>query len=148
MEEALTLTKFASEVTMVHRRDAFRASQILQDKVKNNPKIKILFNTEITEILGQDKVTGVKIANNKTGEVTNMPIDGVFVAIGHIPNSKAFRGIETEEQGYIKVYNHTKTNVKGVFVAGDVHDNHYKQAITAAGFGCMAALEAEEWLRR
>lgn len=147
MEEALVLTKFAKEVTLIHRRDAFRASQIMQEKVKTNPKIKILFNSEITEILGEEKVTGVKISNNKTGEVTKMPIDGVFVAIGHLPNSKPFSGIEVDEQGFIKVYNHTKTNIEGVFVAGDVHDNHYKQAITAAGFGCMASLEAEKWLR-
>lgn len=147
MEEALVLTKFAKEITLIHRRDAFRASQIMQEKVKSNPKIKILFNTEITEILGQDKVTGVKIANNKTNEVTNLPIDGVFVAIGHLPNTNAFKGIDIDEEGFIKVYNHTKTNIEGVFVAGDVHDNHYKQAITAAGFGCMAALEAEKWLR-
>ncbi|MDO8621120.1 MAG: thioredoxin-disulfide reductase [Candidatus Levybacteria bacterium] len=147
MEEALVLTKFAKEVTLIHRRDAFRASQIMQDKVKNNPKIKVLFNSEITEVLGQDRVTGVKISNNKTGEVTNLPIDGVFVAIGHIPNTNAFKGIHTDEGGFIKVYDHTKTNIDGIFVAGDVHDNHYKQAITAAGFGCMASLEAEKWLR-
>lgn len=147
MEEALVLTKFAKEVTLIHRRDAFRASQIMQEKVKTNPKIKILFNSEITEVLGQDKVTGVKIVNNKTNEVTNLPIDGVFVAIGHIPNTNSLKGIDIDEEGFIKVYNHTKTNIEGVFVAGDVHDNHYKQAITAAGFGCAAALEAEKWLR-
>ena len=147
MEEALVLTKFAKEVTLVHRRDAFRASQIMQEKVKNNPKIKILFNTEITEILGQDKVTGVKLKNNKTNETTEMPIDGVFVAIGHLPNTNMLSGIDTDEGGFIKVYDHTKTNVEGVFVAGDVHDNHYKQAVTAAGFGCQAALEVEKWLR-
>lgn len=147
MEEALVLAKFAKEITLIHRRDVFRASQIMQEKVKNNPKIKILFNTEITEVLGQDKVTGVKIANNQTDEATNLPIDGVFVAIGHTPNTKPFSGVEVDEQGFIKVYNHTKTNIEGVFVAGDVHDNHYKQAITAAGFGCMAALEVEKWLR-
>lgn len=147
MEEALVLTKFAKEVTLIHRRDAFRASQIMQEKVKTNPKIKILFNSEITEVLGQDKVTGVKIANNKTNEVTNLPIDGVFVAIGHLPNTNSLKGIDLDEGGFIKVYNHTKTNIDGVFVAGDVHDNHYKQAVTAAGFGCAAALEAEKWLR-
>ncbi len=147
MEEALVLTKFAKEVTLVHRRDAFRASQIMQDKVKNNPKIKILFNSEIVEVLGKEKVEGVKVTNNKTGEVTNLPIAGVFLAIGHMPNSGVFKGIEIDEQGFIKVYDHTKTNVEGVFVAGDVHDGHYKQAVTAAGFGCAAALEAEKWLR-
>lgn len=147
MEEALVLTKFAKEVTLIHRRDSFRASQIMQDKVKTNPKIKILFNSEIVEILGKEKVERVKLTNNKTGEVTTLPIDGVFVAIGHLPNTNAFKGIDIDEEGFIKVYEHTKTNIEGVFVAGDVHDNHYKQAVTAAGFGCMASLEAERWLR-
>ena len=157
MEEALVLTKFAKQVTIIHRRDEFRASQIMLDRAKKNPKIKFILNSEVTEILGENKVTGVKIStkggsasggkNNKTGKVSEMPIDGVFVAIGHIPNSTIFKGIEVDQKGFIRVKDHYKTNIDGVFVAGDVHDYHYKQAVTAAGFGCMAALEAEKWLR-
>lgn len=162
MEEAIFLTKFAKSVTIVHRRDTFRASKIMYDRAKSNPKISFVFNSEVTEILGEEKVTGVKILNNKTQEVKEIPIDGVFVAIGHIPNTAAFkalpatpsqasglrggRGIDINDEGYIVVKDHTKTNVEGVFVAGDVHDSHYKQAITAAGFGCAAALEVERWL--
>jgi thioredoxin reductase (NADPH) len=146
MEEAIVLTKFAKSVIIVHRRDAFRASPIMVKKTEDNPKIKFILNAYITEILGRDRVTGVKIYNNTTNKTTEMPIDGVFVAIGHIPNSKVFKGIDVDERGYIKVHNHTKTNIEGVFVAGDVHDNEYRQAITAAGFGCASALEAQWWL--
>ena|SRR3990167_6056229 len=146
MEEALVLTKFASSVTIVHRRDEFRASAIMQKRVKENPKIKILFNSDIVEILGENKVEKVKVKNNKTNEISEILIDGVFVAIGHIPNSALFPGVDRDENGFIKVYDHTKTNIEGVYVAGDVHDAHYKQAVTAAGFGCMAALEVEKWL--
>lgn len=146
MEEALVLTKFARQVTIIHRRDEFKASSIMLERAKNNPKIKFVLNCEIIEVLGENKVTGVKITNNKTNELTNLPIDGIFVAIGHLPNSTAFKGIDTDEKGFIKVYDHYKTNIDGVFVAGDVHDAHYKQAVTAAGFGCMAALEVEKWL--
>ena len=145
MEEALVLTKFASSVTIVHRRGEFRASQIMQKRVKENPKIKLIFDSEIVEILGENKVEKVKIKNNKTNEISEMPVDGVFVAIGHIPNSALFQGIDRDEQGFIKVYDHTKTNIDGVYVAGDVHDAEYKQAVTAAGFGCMAALEVEKY---
>ncbi|MFH1186555.1 MAG: thioredoxin-disulfide reductase [Candidatus Levyibacteriota bacterium] len=148
MEEAIVLTKFAKEVTIIHRRDAFRASQIMQDKAKKNPKIKFILNSEITKILGEMKVESVEILNNKTKEKKEMPMDGVFVAIGHIPNTAVFKGIDIDEKGFIKVYDHTRSNVDGVFVAGDVHDFYYKQAITAAGFGCMAALEVEKWLRK
>ena len=146
MEEALVLTKFANSVTLVHRKDSFRASDIMQKRVKENPKIKILFNSEVVEILGEQNVTAVKIKNNQTNEIQEMPIDGVFVAIGHLPNSKLFKDIDVDEQGFIKVYNHYSTNKEGVFVAGDVHDRNYKQAITAAGYGCAAALEAQKWL--
>jgi len=146
MEEALVLSKVATTVTIVHRRDSFRASQIMQDRVKQTPNIKILFNSEITEVLGGIKVEKVKVKNNQTGEITEMPIDGVFVAIGHIPNTKVFSGIDLDEQGYVKVHDHYRTNVEGVFVAGDVHDRDYRQAVTAAGFGSAAALEAERWL--
>ncbi len=146
MEEALVLTKFANTVTIMHRRDAFRASEIMQKRVKEHPKIKIMYNSEITEILGENKVQSAKIKNSQTNTVAEMPIDGVFVAVGHIPNSAVFEGIEKDERGFIKVYNHTKTNIEGVYVAGDVHDADYKQAVTAAGFGCMAALEVEKYL--
>jgi thioredoxin reductase (NADPH) len=146
MEEALVLTKFATSVTIVHRRDEFRASKIMLDRARQNPKMKFILNTEITEILGKDKVEGVKLKNNKTNEVTEMSVDGIFVAIGHMPNTSAFKGIELDEQGFIVVHDHTRTNIPGVFVGGDVHDSHYKQAVTAAGFGCMAALEVERWL--
>ena len=146
MEEAIVLTKFAKSVTIVHRREEFRASQIMVEKAKSNPKIKFLLNTQILEILGDIKVTGVKVKDLVSGKESEMPTDGVFVAIGHIPNSKVFPGIEVDEKGYIKVHDHTKTNMEGVFVAGDVHDNQYRQAITAAGFGCAAALEVERWL--
>lgn len=147
MEEALVLANFATKVTIIHRRNEFRASQVMQDKVKKNPKIEILFDTEIKEVLGENKVTGVKIFNNKTNVVSEMSIDGVFVAIGHTPNSKLFEGIETDEKGFIKVSGGTKTNIDGVFVAGDVADFRYQQAIVAAGYGCMAALDTEKWLR-
>lgn len=147
MEEALVLTNFAKEVTIIYRNDVLkRASYVMQEKVNENPKIKIIYNSEIVEILGDLKVEKVKLKNNKTGKISEMPIDGVFVAIRRIPNSKLFRGIEADEEGYIKVDKHTRTNVVGVFVAGDVHNKYYQQAITAAGFGCMAALEAERWL--
>ena len=146
MEEALVLTKFAQSVTLVHRKEAFRASEIMQKRVKENPKIKILLNTEVKEILGDQKVEKVRLFNNKTNKQEEMPIEGVFVAIGHIPNSKVFEGITRDERGFIKVADHYKTNIDGVFVAGDVHDAEYKQAVTAAGFGCAAALEAEKWL--
>ncbi|MCL6096628.1 MAG: thioredoxin-disulfide reductase [Patescibacteria group bacterium] len=146
MEEALVLTKFATSVTLVHRKDTFRASEIMQKRVKENPKVKIMFNSEITEVLGDKSVEKVKIKNNKTGEISEMPIDGVFVAIGHIPNTKIFNDIELDEAGFVKVRDHALTNIDGVFVAGDVHDHEYKQAVTAAGFGCAAALEAQKWL--
>ncbi|HYM65244.1 MAG TPA: thioredoxin-disulfide reductase [Candidatus Sulfotelmatobacter sp.] len=146
MEETLVLTKFAESVTVIHRKDSFKASEIMQKRVKENPKVKILFNTEVTQVLGEGSVTGVKIKNNQTQEIKEMPIDGVFVAIGHIPNTSKFKDIELDEMGFVKVHDHFLTNKDGVFVAGDVHDAHYKQAVTAAGYGCAAALEAERWL--
>lgn len=147
MEEAIVLTNYAQSVTVVHRRESLRASHIMQERARQNPKIKFLFNTEIKEVLGQDRVTGVKVFNNQTQQTAEMPIDGVFVAIGHLPNTDVFKGIKIDERGFIVVHDHYRTNVEGVFVAGDVHDAKYKQAITAAGFGCAAALEAERWLR-
>lgn len=146
MEEATVLTNFATSVTIVHRREEFRASEIMLERAKKNPKIKFLLNSEVIEVLGEDNVKGVKLKNTKTNKISQTAIDGIFVAIGHIPNSALFKGIHVDEKGFIKVHDHYKTNIDGVFVAGDVHDNHYKQAVTAAGFGCAAALEAEHWL--
>jgi thioredoxin reductase (NADPH) len=146
MEEATVLTKFADSVIIVHRRDSFRASEIMQRRVKENPKIKILFNSAITEIFGEMKVEKVSIKNTQTGETSEMPIDGIFVAIGHMPNTAKFNGIDLDEEGFVKVHDHFLTNKEGVFVAGDVHDKDYKQAITAAGFGASAALELQKWL--
>jgi thioredoxin reductase (NADPH) len=147
MEEATVLTNFASLVTVVYRGDVLKASQAMQDKAKADPKIKFLFNSEIVEVLGDQRVEKVKIKNNKTNKESQMPIDGIFVAIGHVPNTKLLQGIELNEQGFVKVFDHFQTNVKGVFVSGDVHDTDYKQAITAAGYGCAAALEVEKYLR-
>lgn len=142
MEEALVLSKYASEITIVHRREEFRASAIMQNKVLSNPRIKVLWNTEVKEIKGEEKVDKVVLFDSKKGETSELSIDGVFVAIGHIPQTELFKGgIEVDEKGYVLVKNHTKTNIEGVFVAGDVHDAHYKQAVTAAGFGCMSALD-------
>ena len=137
MEEALYLTKFASSVTIVHRRDVFRASKVMQDKVFTNPKIKIIFNTEVTDVLGENKVEGVVTT---TG---NIACDGLFVAIGHAPATKLFEGqIDLDARGYAK----KEQEAKGIFIAGDVHDHKYRQAITAAGYGCEAALDAERFL--
>jgi thioredoxin reductase (NADPH) len=146
IEEAVALTRFAKKVTVVYRKEALRACQTMQSKAKENPKVSFMFNSEVIEILGEPSVKSVKIKNNKTKKISEMPIDGVFVAIGHAPNSKAFVGIETDDEGYIRIKEHAKTNIEGVFVAGDVHDKHYQQAIIAAGFGAQAALEAELWL--
>jgi len=150
MEEAIFLTKFASKVYVVHRRDELRASKIMQDRALRNEKVEFIWDTVIDEILGEKGkgVTGVKLKNLKTDEVTEKKIDGVFVAIGHIPNTKIFDGqIETDENGYIITKNGTSsTNIPGVFAAGDVQDTRYKQAVTAAGSGCMAAIDAEKFL--
>lgn len=147
MEEALVLAQVASKVTIVHRRDAFRASQIMQDKVHANAKITVQFNSEIAEIKGENRVESVVLKNTQTGQTSDMAVSGIFVAIGHIPNAMAFSQLEKDEQGYILVKEHMQTSVPGIFTAGDVHDNHYRQAITAAGYGCQAALEVEKWLQ-
>ena len=142
MEEALVLAKFASEITIAHRRDQFRASQIMQDRVKNHPKIKVKFNTEVVEVLGEQKVTGVKFKDG-----SEMAVDGLFVAIGHSPATKIFEGkIDLDEKKYAERKFKTMSNVEGVFIAGDVHDHVYRQAVTAAGYGCEAALDADRWL--
>lgn len=146
MEEASVLAKVANKVTLIHRRDAFRASEIMQKRVRENPKIELLFNSEITEVKGENRVQSALVKNSQTGDIKEMPVDGIFVAIGHIPNTKYYKGIELDNDGYVKVINHFHTNVPGVFTAGDVHDRSYRQAITAAGFGAAAALEAQRWL--
>jgi thioredoxin reductase (NADPH) len=146
MEEALVLTKYASEVTLIHRRDEFRASAAMQEKVKSDPKIKILWNTEVAEVQGTDKFEKLVLKNNKTGKTSDLAVDGLFVAVGHAPSTMIFKGkIDLDERGYVKNQG-TKTNVAGVFVSGDVHDYSYKQAITAAGFGCMAGMDALKYL--
>jgi len=147
LEEATFLTKFAKKVTIVHRREELRGSKIMQEKAKANSKINFLWNSEIVELVGEPPLKTVKIKNTKTGEVTEQHIDGVFLAIGHIPNVKIFDGkIELDEFGFIKTDMRRHTNLPGVFAAGDVQDHIYKQAITAAGTGCSAAIEAEKYL--
>ncbi|PKL77322.1 MAG: thioredoxin-disulfide reductase [Candidatus Melainabacteria bacterium HGW-Melainabacteria-1] len=148
MEEANFLTRFASKVYVIHRRDSLRASKIMQDRAMNNPKIEFLWNSAIEEIVGEKKVSGVKLKNLVSGEVTDLPLDGVFVAIGHTPNTWLFKDwLDMDEVGYLKVeYPSSRTNVPGVFAAGDVHDPIYRQAITAAGAGCRAAIDAERYL--
>ncbi len=150
MEEADYLTKFASKVSIIHRREEFRASQIMLRRAKDNPKIEFLVNTVTEEMLTHDdkrRLRGLKLRNTLSDEVTEMPIDGCFVAIGHKPNTEIFKGqLEMDEVGYLQVHDGTHTNVEGVFAAGDVADAEYRQAITAAGTGCMAALDAERWL--
>jgi len=150
MEEALFLTKFASKVTLIHRRDEFRASKIMQDRVLTNEKIEIVWNTEVREILGtkEDGVSAIRIYNNVTKEESVMPTQGVFIAIGHKPNTDLFKGVlEMDSVGYLKTEGRTmKTNIPGVFACGDAQDAYYRQAVTAAGTGCMAAIDAERFL--
>jgi len=176
MEEALVLTRFAKHVRVLYRGDTLRASEVMQHRAFENGKIDFVFNTEVAEIKGDqkvekvilkttctdgsvitkpgehmatttvDKIGGKEITRGENTLEWEMPTDGIFVAIGHIPNSKVFSGVDVDDRGFIKVQEHTKTNIEGVFVAGDVHDRQYMQAVTAAGFGCAAALEAERWL--
>jgi len=150
IEEATFLTKFASKVTIIHRRDRLRASKIMQDRAKSNPKIAFLWDSAVTEVLGAEGgcITGVRIKNLKTGQTTDRPCGGLFVAIGHEPNTKLFAGqLDMDEHGYLKTKpGSTATNIPGVFAAGDVQDHVYRQAVTAAGTGCMAAIDAERYL--
>ncbi len=147
MEEALTLAKFASKVTIVHRRDEFRASKIMQDRVKEHKKINIIWNATIVDVLGKDFVEGVKLKDTKNDKISEFKCEGLFVAIGHTPATKLFEGVlELDEKKYLKTKPDTTTRVAGVFAAGDVADSRYRQAITAAGEGCKAALEAEHYI--
>jgi thioredoxin reductase (NADPH) len=148
MEEALFLTRFASKVHLIHRRDQFRASPIMVDRVHAHDQIDLVLDTVVEEMLGDPKLEGIRIRNVKTDETSVLPVEGVFVAIGHDPASELFLGqLDTDENGYILTEgNSTITNVEGVFAAGDVVDHVYRQAVTAAGTGCMAALDAERFL--
>jgi thioredoxin reductase (NADPH) len=147
LEEATFLTRYASHVTIIHRRDALRASKIMQERAFNNPKISFIWDTEIAEVLGEDAVTGLQLRNVKTGEESVLPVQGVFLAIGHRPNTELFKGvIEMDRVGYIVPVEHTMTNIPGIFAAGDVTDHRYRQAVTAAGDGCRAAIDLERWL--
>jgi thioredoxin reductase (NADPH) len=147
LEEATFLTRYASHVTLVHRRDSLRASKIMQDRAFKNPKISLIWDTEVVEVLGDDAVTGLRLRNVKNGEETTLPTQGLFLAIGHEPNTGLFKGIiEMDEKGYITPIEYTMTNIPGVFAAGDVTDHRYRQAVTAAGDGCRAAIDLERWL--
>ncbi|MBI4049818.1 MAG: thioredoxin-disulfide reductase [Candidatus Doudnabacteria bacterium] len=147
MEDSIFLTKFATSVKVVHRRDELRASKAMQEKAKANPKISFVWNTEIAEVLGESSVTGVRVKNNKTGEESEIACQGVFVAVGHKPNTEFLGGqLELDQKEYVVLKENTMTSVAGVFAGGDVVDHRYRQAVTAAGMGCMAAMDAEKWL--
>ncbi len=147
MEEATFLTKFASHVTVIHRRDKLRASKIMQDRAMKNEKLSFQWNSFVEEVMGDDVVTGLRLRDSITNQTDELECKGVFVAIGHTPNTQIFRGqIDVDANGYILTSHGTATNVQGVFAAGDVQDSHYRQAITAAGTGCMAAMDAERFL--
>ena len=147
MEESTFLSKFANHVTVVHRRDKLRASKIMQEKAKSNPKISFVWNSVVSDVLGKEKVESVVLENMNTGKKETVKAEGLFVAIGHEPLTSLFKGqIETDSKGYIKVHEGTLTNVEGVFAAGDVVDFRYRQAVTAAGMGCQASLDAEKYL--
>lgn len=148
MEEADFLTRFASRVTIVHRRDEFRASRIMVDRVMANPKIDVAWDSQVVDVLGADQVEGLRLRNKQSGDERDLPVSGVFIAIGHDPRSELVRGkVELDAEGYVQVaHPTTATSVPGVFACGDLVDRHYRQAITAAGSGCAAALDAERWL--
>ncbi len=150
MEEAIFLTKFASKVTILHRRDEFRASKIMAQRAIDHPKIEVLWNTTIEEVLGGDLVTGLRVRNVLTDEESVLPVEGFFLAIGHDPNTKIFQGqLDLDASGYVATEGGpTRTSVEGVFAAGDVVDHYYQQAVTAAGMGCQAAIDVEHWLDR
>lgn len=149
MEEATYLTKFASEVYLIHRRDSFRASKIMQERFLSRPNARVLWNKAVVDVMGQDKISGVQLQDTVTGELSTLDVKGLFIAIGHTPATKFLKdaGIEFDEAGYIALKSRSShTNIEGVFAAGDVADANYRQAVTAAGMGCQAALDAERWL--
>lgn len=147
MEEALFLTRYASQITLIHRRDHFRASKIMLDRVRHHPKIAVRTDTVVDDVLGEKSVQGVAVRDLETGATETLPVQGLFVAIGHEPNTGVFRShLEMDAQGYLLTRDHTMTNVEGVFAAGDVVDHRYRQAVTAAGDGCRAAIDVERWL--
>lgn len=147
MEEALVLTKYASKVTIIHRKSEFKASKAMQEKVFANKKIDVIWDSEVEEIVGSMKLESVKLKNNKTNETSEIKADGLFVAIGHNPTSELFKGlVDLDEKGYIVPKSGSKTNIEGVFVSGDIHDHTYRQAITAAGYGCMAGMEVVNFI--
>lgn len=147
MEEANFLTRYASHVTIIHRRNSLRASKIMQDRAFKNPKISFIWDTEVTEVLGNEEVNGLSLRNVKNDEVSTLPVQGLFLAIGHKPNTDLFHGIlKTDQNGYLAPGEFTMTNIPGVFAAGDVTDHRYRQAVTAAGDGCRAAIDVERWL--
>ncbi len=147
LEEALFLTKFASEVVLIHRRDEFRGSRIMRRRAEKHPKISIQWNSQVVDVLGQEKIEGLRIKDTQTGVEREEPMEGLFVAIGHKPNTDVFKDwLETDKKGYLVVTDHTLSGIEGVFLAGDVHDHRYRQAVTAAGDGCKAAIDAERWL--
>ncbi len=147
MEEAIFLTRYANHVTVIHRRDTLRASKIMQNRAFKNPKISFIWDTEVTEVLGDNEVTGLRLHNVKTNEESTLSVQGFFLAIGHQPNTELFKGIlDMDNVGYIIPVEYTMTNIPGVFAAGDVTDHRYRQAVTAAGDGCRAAIDVERWL--
>ena len=147
LEEATFLTRFASKVHLLHRRDAFRASKIMLDRAKAHPKIEIHPNTAVEEVLGTDKVHALRLRDTLSGETREVPMEGLFIAIGYRPNTEVFRDwLEVDEKGYLVVHDETNSRIEGVFIAGDVHDHRYRQAVTAAADGCKAAIDAERWL--
>ncbi len=147
LEEATFLTRFASQVVLLHRRDRFRGSKIMQDRALEHPKIDVRWNTEVADVLGQDRVEGLRLRDTVNGAELEEPIDGLFVAIGYKPNTDVFRDwLDVDDKGYLVVTDETHTKIDGVFIAGDVHDHRYRQAVTAAADGCKAAIDAERWL--
>ena len=147
VEEALFLTRFATKVTLIHRRDELRASKVMQERAFKNDKIEFLWDSEVVEVLGENEVEGLRIKNRKSGNESILAVGALFVAIGHVPNTSVFqKAFETDDQGYIVLSHGTETSVEGVFACGDVADKVYRQAVTAAGTGCAAAIDSERWL--
>ncbi len=147
LEEATFLTRFATEVVLVHRRDTFRGSKIMQQRALEHPKISVRWNSEVVDVLGDEVVTGMRLRDTASGEERSEETNGLFLAIGYKPNTDVFRdSLEVDDKGYLVVHDETRSRIDGVFVAGDVHDHRYRQAVTAAGDGCKAAIDAERWL--